>query len=236
MFGAIRGMYLTVENSAWVITPLIVVSSSMVVTIIALFIFAAILFLFPLFYLVWKNFPRFKDPQYQHPTMFETFRHVSSSRNHSRLFIINIIFQTFYGWMTVFSAIYLHETIGLDWTSIGLILTIMLLPFPLIQLPLGKLADKKYGEKEIMAIGFVILGLATCALSPHSFKRRHDLGWCALCQSCRCSCSGSQIETYFFKTVDARDPTILGFFRVTRSISYFTAPLLQELSFTLLEL
>jgi hypothetical protein len=33
-------------------------------------------------------------------------------------------------------------------------------------------------------------------------------------------------ETYFFKTTPVRDPSLLGFFRITRSISYFIAPLI----------
>jgi MFS family permease len=67
--------------------------------------------------------------------------------------------------MTVYCPIYLHTTIGLSWSEIGVIITVMLLPFVLIELPLGRLADKKYGEKEIMIIGFLILGLSTMGLA-----------------------------------------------------------------------
>ena len=42
----------------------------------------------------------------------------------------------------------------------------MLLPFLFFQLPLGHLADKKYGEKEILIIGFVVMG-ATTMLIPY---------------------------------------------------------------------
>jgi MFS family permease len=223
--GTIRGLYLTTMNSAWVIAPLI---GSMLIdggdNYRAAYV-AAIFMLVPLFYLVYKNFHRFPDPHYHHPSVHQTVVRVFKDKNHSRLFIVNIILQTFYAWMTVYSVIYLHMTVGLDWPSIGVILTVMLLPFPFVQFPLGKLADKKYGEKEIMILGFALLGLSTIALA--AIVSKSVLIWAIALFITRVGAASAEImiETYFFKTVNAQDPSILGFFRVTRSIAYFIAPL-----------
>jgi MFS family permease len=223
--GSIRGLYLTTINCAWVITPLI---GSIIIDGGDKYrdVYIASLFaLLPLFYLVYRNFPRFKDPHYQHPSVHQTFRHIFKNPNHARLFFINTILQVFYAWMTVYSALYLHTVIGLDWSAIGIILTIMLVPFAIIELPLGRLADKKYGEKEIMIIGFVILGLSTMALawitSPNLWV------WALALFITRVGAAAIEImiETYFFKTKPASDPSLLGFFRITRSISFFIAPL-----------
>jgi MFS family permease len=229
--GKIRGMYLTTLNTAWVITPLIgtmIIGNSNDYRGVYV---AALYMLFPLLYLVYKNFPRFKDPHYTHPSLFGTFKHVVKSRDHSKLFIVNIILQVFYSWMVVYSPIYLHTTIGFNWTQIGIILTIMLLPFPIAQWPLGKLADKKYGEKEIMVIGFALLGLATIALAGIT---SHNLWiWALALFMTRVGAAAAEvmIETYFFKTVSPSDSNMLGFFRVTRPLAYFIAPIITTVGF-----
>lgn len=224
--GGIRGMYLTTLNLAWVIAPLI---GSMIIGAMndyhGVYI-AGLYMLFPLLYLVYKNFPKFKDPDYTHPSLWETFRHAMRHRDRSRLFTVNIILQTFYAWMVVYSPIYLNKVMGFNWTEIGVILTIMLIPFPIVQWPLGKLADKKYGEKEIMTIGLALLGLSTIGLA--GIISSSVFIWALALFITRIGAASVEvmIETYFFKTVDPKDSSMLGFFRVTRPLSYFMAPLI----------
>lgn len=229
--GSIRGMYLTAMNCAWVITPLV---GTLIIDggddYRGVYI-AAIFVLFPLFYLVFKNFPRFRDPHYQHPSVHQTISHISKNPNHTKLFIVNTILQVFYAWMTVYSAPYLHTVIGLDWYSIGIILTIMLIPFATIQLPLGKLADKKYGEKEIMIVGFIILGLSTITLAFITSVSVWVWALALLVTRIGAAAVEVMIETYFFKTTDPKDPNLLGFFRITRSAAYFIAPLITGAAF-----
>lgn len=224
--GRIRGMYLTVLNTAWVLGPLI---GSMIIGSTddyrGVYV-AALYMLFPLLYLVYKNFPRFKDPHYTHPSLWQTVSHVSKNRDHSKLFVANTILQTFYAWMVVYSPIYLHNTIGFSWGEIGIILTIMLLPFPLAQWPLGKLADRKYGEREIMTLGFALIGLATIALAGIVSTNLWVWALALLLTRVGAAAVEVMIETYFFKTVKPKDSNTLGFFRITRPLSFFIAPLI----------
>ena len=128
--------------------------------------------------------------------------------------------------MVVYSSIYLHETIGFGWEEIAIILTIMLIPFVLFTYPLGRLADRKYGEKEIMAVGFGIMGVATIILA--FFDIKSIAVWAILLFITRMGAAAVEImlETYFFKTVSARDSAVLGMFRITRPIGNFIAPLI----------
>jgi MFS family permease len=224
--GSVRGLYTATLNASWVIAPLI---GSMLVngtndyhnTYVA-----GLAMLIPLFYLIYRNFPRFKDPNYTHLSPWQLAKHISHNRNWVKLFSANLILQIFYAWMVVYSPIYLNRVMGFNWEEIGIIIVIMLLPFPLIQYPLGKLADKKYGEKEIMIIGFVILGLSTIALS---FINIHNIAiWAIALFATRVGAATAEImmETYFFKTVSPRDSAALGIFRITRPVSYFIAPLI----------
>lgn len=229
--GAIRGAYMTTMNGAWLIGPLI---GSMIIGTADDYrsvYLAALFILLPLFYLIYKNFPRFKDPHYYHPSLFQTLKHLFKNKNHCKLFLVNIVLQTFYAWMVVYSPIYLNTVIGLTWAEIGIVLTIMLIPFVVLQWPLGKLADKKYGEKEIMIIGLAILGIATIALATIV---SHDVFvWALALLMTRVGAASVEvmIETYFFKTVNIKDSNMLGFFRLTRSISYFIAPLITGVVF-----
>jgi len=224
--GFVRGLYLTTQNSAWVITPLIgtlIIGSSNDYRGVYV---AALFMLFPLLYLVYKNFPRFKDPHYHHPSFLKSLTHAVSHKDHRKIFLANIILQTFYAWMIVYSPLYLHNVVGFNWSEIGIILTIMLLPFPLIQWPLGKIADKKYGEKEIMTIGFSLMGLSTIALALISSTNLWIWAFVLLLTRIGAASVEVMMETYFFKTVDQKDSSVLGFFRITRPISYFIAPMI----------
>lgn len=222
--GKVRGMYSATLNASWVIGPLI---GSMIIngndnyrnTYVA-----ALAMLLPLLYLIYRNFPRFKDPNYTHLSTWQLIKHVSHNSNWVRLFMANVILQVFYAWMTVYSPIYLNKVMGFGWEAIGIILVVMLIPFPLIQYPLGKLADSKYGEKEIMAIGFAIMGVATIALGFITIP--NVALWALMLFVTRVGAAAAEvmIETYFFKTVSPRDSAALGLFRITRPISYFVAP------------
>ena len=225
--GTVRGMYSAALNASWVIAPLI---GSMIIngnnnyhnTYVA-----ALAMLFPLLYLIYRNFPRFKDPNYTHLSPWQLVKHVSHNKNWVRLFLANTILQTFYAWMTVYCPIYLNKVMGFGWESIGIILVVMLIPFPLIQYPLGKMADSKYGEKEIMTAGFAIMGVATILLA---FINIPSVAlWALVLFITRIGAAAAEvmIETYFFKTVSPRDSAALGLFRITRPISYFIAPLIS---------
>ena len=224
--GTVRGMYSATLNASWVIAPLI---GSMIIngnnnyhnTYVA-----ALAMLFPLLYLIYRNFPRFKDPNYIHLSPWQLVKHVSHNSNWVKLFLANTILQVFYAWMTVYCPIYLNKVMGFGWEAIGIILVIMLIPFPLIQYPLGILADKKYGEKKIMLMGFALMGLSTIVLG---FVKLPNVAlWALILFITRIGAAAAEImiETYFFKTVSPRDTAALGLFRVTRPISYFIAPLI----------
>ena len=222
--GSVRGLYTATLNASWVIAPLI---GSMIINGTENFrntYIAGLAMLFPLLYLIYRNFPRFKDPNYMHITPLMLARHVAHNRNWIKLFFANVILQIFYAWMTVYTPLYLNKTMGFGWDDIGIILVVMLLPFPLIQYPLGKLSDGR-GEKEIMAGGFVIVGLATIGLA---FITSHDvIIWALALFATRVGAAAAEVmmETYFFKTVSPRDSAALGMFRITRPAAYFIAPL-----------
>lgn len=224
--GKIRGLFSATLNASWVISPLI---GSMLINGSENYktaYVAGLSMLFPLLYLIYRNFPRFKDPNYSHISPHQLVKHIMTRSSWVKLFIANIILQTFYSWMVVYSTIYLNKNMGFGWTEMGLILTIMLIPFPLIQYPLGKLSDGKFGERRVMMLGFLIMGISTMALSFIGYQ--NITLWIIGLFLTRVGAAAAEImiETYFFKTVPTKDSAVLGLFRLTRPSAYFFAPIL----------
>ena len=223
--GQIRGLVMTATNTAWILGPLIggmlIIGDNYKAVYIGSFAL-----LFPVLYLIYKNFNNFKDSHYIQISARQTIIRILKDKDISRIFFINIILQAFYAWMTVYIPIYLHKVIGFSWPEISIMLTIMLIPFVLVDIPLGKLADKKWGEKELLAVGFMILAMSTGAL--FFLTGNSIVLWTIMLFVTRIGAATAEvmIETYFFKKVDGRDPEVLGMFRTTRPLSFFIAPLI----------
>jgi Na+/melibiose symporter-like transporter len=223
--GNVRSHFMTAINSAWIMGPLL--GGMLIVGTNYKGIYAAAFgLLFPLFYIIHRNFSKFIDPHYPKVSLLKASKSLLKNRDLSKLTIINTVLQVFYSWMTIYTPIYLYKYVGFSWSEISIILTIMLLPFVLIEIPLGKLADKMLGEKEIMAAGYIIMGFATISLS---FMNNKNLFlWALVLFFTRVGAAAAEamIETYFFKKVNPEDSEILGFFRITRPLAFFIAPII----------
>lgn len=227
--GGTRGIFLTSVNAAWVFSPLLAGLLLDGTTNYRLVYTASLILIIPFAYLIKKNYSNFKDPHYSHATIRATSHKVFHNRDLKKIFTANIILQSFYAWMVIYTPIYLYKYIGFGWDDIGVMFTIMLLPFILVDYPLGKLADKKYGETEIMSVGFFILGISTIALAY--INNKNIFIWTGILFLTRVGAATVEmmIETYFFKKVPEKDLDVLGFFRMTRPVAYVAAPLVATI-------
>jgi len=221
--GGIRGLYMAINNVAWILAPLLGAALLAGIHYRNVYI-AAFTLLFVLLYLIYKNLRNFEDPHYGHLSFHQTLGRVFKNKDLSKLFAANIILNTFYSWMTIYMPIYLYQNMGFNWDEIGIILTVMLLPFVIFQYPAGKLADKGWGEKKIMSLGFVIMGISCCALA--FITSNSILIWAVALFITRIGASIAEvmIEAYFFKKVSPENADLLTSFRVTRYGAYIIAP------------
>jgi MFS family permease len=226
--GVIRGSFLTVGNVALVIAPLLVglllgnteEYSRVYLFSAAILIPAALMLLF--------SFRDFKDPRYAKTSLVKTFKKVWARPALRRIVTIDWLLRFFYSWMVIYMPMHLHFYVGLPWDRIGVIFTIMLVPFALFELPLGTLADKVYGEKELLIIGLAIMGGATLGLA--FIESTSFLVWTLALFMTRMGAAMVEImsETYFFKQVGPHDADIMEFFRSVEPFAYATAPLLAS--------
>ncbi len=223
--GRMRSLYLTISNATLVISPIIIgliVSGdnySSVYTISAILIV-------PLLLIIISGL---RDTNVEPPAHFETWKSVKGLLRHENVKWVTgaqLILQIFYAWMIIYTPIYLHEYIGFDWKEIGLMFTIMLLPFIIFEIPIGKLADDRYGEKEFMIFGFIVMMLSLF-LMPLLVTQSFIL-WTSVLFLSRVGASFVEIttESYFFKQVVGGDSDWISLFRTTHSLGYIFAPLL----------
>lgn len=220
--GSVRATYLTLTNVTIVLAPIClswVISDHNYTNIY----FLSSISLIPLYFLITK-FKEVSSTKIHHIRLKETVTEYIKNTDLYNILVAHFLLQFFYAFMIVYTPIYLESVIKFSWSEIGIIFTIMLLPFILFELPLGELSDEKYGEKEFLAIGFIIMGLSTLFISFITTKTFWM--WATILFITRIGASFVEVsaESYFFKKVDKEKTDVISFFRITRPVSFVITP------------
>jgi MFS family permease len=155
-------------------------------------------------------------------TIRDLVKKILINKDLMRIYWISFVLEFFYAIMTVYTPLYLLDA-GLSWSQIGVVFTIMLVPFILINYPVGLIADKKLGEKEMIIFALFVMALST--LSMFFVVSKSILVWGFVLFLTRVG--AAMIETlrdsYFYKRIDGDDMDIISFFRTARSTAYIAA-------------
>ena len=223
--GTVRGTFLSIANSAWIIAPIL--AGLILISGQYWYIYLAALIAFlPVLSLITSGMSRFKDSKYRNISIIKIIRDMPKHHSTYKIIASNFLLQFFYAWMVIYTPIYLRTYMGFDWTAIGVMFTIMLFPFSILEAPLGRLADERWGEKEMLTAGFIIIAVSTALLA---FIPIPDFWlWAAGLLTTRIGASAIEImnETYFFKKNGENHPDIVSLFRMTKPMAYIVAPLI----------
>ncbi len=217
---------MTVANGAWVFSPLV---ASLILDggndYFKIF-WVACLLLIPAALTLKSKMKSFDDSKYTAHSLWKTFREVRKSRDLTLIFFISFLLQFLYAWMVIYTPIFLHDHLGFSWSQIGVIFSIMLVPFILIELPLGRLADSRWGEKEALAVGFIVIAISTASMS--FIGNTSVFVWATVLFLTRVGASMVEImsETYFFKKVTTENANIISGFRTMRPLAYIASPII----------
>ncbi len=220
-----RAYYLTFMNLAFVFAPLTVGFMIEKISFSSVYLVST-LFLGILWLLVFDVFKNVEPVRYRETESFRNVKMFLGRKFLSVIFFLNFLLQCFYVLMVIFMAPYLHNTIGLSWESIGLIYTIMLLPFVLFEAPLGKLFNRFHDEKNIIMAGFLIMSASLLCMAytqvPSVFL------WAALLFLSRIGASFVEVgsEAAFFRRITDKDASFIGLFRLSVPAAYIITPLL----------
>lgn len=231
LMGKMRGLFLSVIGLAWII------AQALSIEILSRFSFSALYFvafvIMTIFFIAsFWSLKNVSDPQYDKVLVWESFKNFFTKKNLYRAYGINFILQFFYVWMIIYTPIYLYIHLGFDWKEIALMFTIMLLPFVLIQFPLGEYSDK-IGERKMLMFGFFIASVATLSLF---FIKAHNVWIWAIALFCtRIGAAIIEVmsDVYFFKHINMENDEFVSIYRNTRSVAYVLAPLVAFLIFLL---
>tara|TARA_Y100000310_G_scaffold188480_1_gene188437 strand:+ start:240 stop:1415 length:1176 start_codon:yes stop_codon:yes gene_type:complete len=227
--GAIRGKLLTAQNLAWVISPLIfsqlLGEATSFWKVYSLSLTISIVLLLVVIYMT----PKTKEPHFKKIYFYKTLKEVWAERDILRIYMVSFLLHFFFVWTVIYLPIYLHESIGFSWGEIGALLTIMLIPYILIDIPLGKIADSYLGEKELLIVGFVLLFIFTIPMGL--ITEKNFMWWGFVLFMSRFGSGAVEImsDTYFFKKVGAADGNLISFFRNAKPFAYITGSLIGSI-------
>lgn len=176
------------------------------------------------------RFRSFLDPVYQTIRVRDMIREVSHNKDIKVVMTAQFLLQFFFTWAIIYIPLYLADYVGFDWPTISLILAAGLFAFVLFEYPIGAVADRHIGEKEMMAVGFVILALTMAAAS---FMAEFALiSWMVLMFVSRIGASLVEVttESYFFKKVTGDQPALISLFRLMRPLANLLGALVGSLS------
>ncbi len=229
--GSRRGLLLALVSAIGAISPFI--TSEFITFGNGSFTYAYLasaLSLIPIIGLLLWYFRDFQDPPYNDLKALQAIRSFWSKKSIRAVFIAHFVLQMFFMFMVVFTPIYLIRDIGLSWMEFGIVMLIGQLAYVLLEYPIGVVADRYIGEKEMMALGLLIMAVSTAWISfltlPSLFL------WSLVMFVTRVGASFVEVttEVYFFKKTTSSDAQIISFFRVTRPLAYIAGAVIASLS------
>lgn len=225
--GKTRTIYFTIINLAWIASPslsaflinndnyssVFLMSSVLIIPFLLIFLFSA---------------RKIKSKSnYKKIEILKTIKKMYADHNLRGIFWLAMLLNVFFNATMIFLPIYLNQTIGFSWSDLGLMFSIMLIPFILIEIPAGIIADKYLGEKEMLCFGYIILILCLCLFFFSSST--NFWFWTALLFFSRVGAAlvEAMRETYFFKKVGAKDIDKINIFRTALPIGYLMGSFLS---------
>jgi len=232
--GKTRGLYMTLYNTAFLIAPFI----AGIVVDVASFKGVYLLSGFFVVLMTYFFFNTFKDlrlyPKKNGSNFLSNLIILFKNKDLRNVYLVSFTLNFFFAWMTIYMPIYLNQNIGFSWQEIGAIFAIMHIPYVLLEIPWGRIADQILGEKEIMASGILIVGFCTIAIgfiSSHAFWV-----WTSALLLTRIGASMIQVttESYFFKKIKKDDTNTISVFRNNSPVALLIGPVIASvfLSFT----
>jgi len=227
--GKIRGLYLALSNTALIISPSIAALLLGEDNFSRVYI-ASSLFIIPTLLIVIRNLKQESLNISVPRGILKAIPAFRKNRNLRNILFARMLLNIFYVAMVVYVPVYLSQELGFSWKEIGFMLTIMLLPFALLQFPAGYLADKKYGEQELLIFGFIFIATSTLIFSFIGTPNFFLITLIMFMSRVGASLVEIMTESYFFKQVDGDDANIISVFRATDPMSYLIGPLLGSLA------
>lgn len=233
--GRVQATYLTVQNIGWLLAAILMGQlAQRFASFGAVFAASAVCIAMIFFVLLVKR-SHFKHlTEYRSRSPHQLLRLFLRRRDLRNDLLLSFTLQFFYAIMVLYMPIYLHQVIGFSFGTIGIMFGIMLLPFVLVQMPAGYIADHFMGEKEMLIVGLVIMLLTSVAIA---FLRNDSVvAWTVLLFVSRIGAAllEAMQQIYFFKKIGPHDSDLINLFRDQRPAAFLVGSVVGVLSLTFL--
>src|SRR3989338_443770 len=163
-------------------------------------------------------------------TLEETLRRIFRDRDLAAVTFGHLLLYLFFVWAPFYTPLYLHSVLGIPWSELGWMFSVMLIPYVLIEYPAGVLADKLVGDKELLFIGFLITGASLAAIGLLTTATPLLVILAVLVASrAGAALVESMTEGHFFRRVSEKDVSSVSIFRGIWPLSNVVAPVLGSL-------
>ncbi len=218
--GKKRGLVLTFMSIAAMLAPLSM-GAIFAMTGNLMYVYLAAAFCFSFFVIfIATAYRGFIDPIYERVSYIETMRKVWRTPAIRNVCFSHLLLQMFFAWMVIYVPLYLVTELNHSWESVGSIIAVAMLAFVLLGYPTGILADRYWGEKELMATGFCFLAVSAAWIGMLPVEATVGL-WMVVLFTSRVGAAlvETTTESYFFKHTRGNDADLINFFRILRPVA-----------------
>ncbi len=226
--GHIRGLYLLAVNLGWVFAPSIAGFSTEKIGIASVYAISFVVVL-TLFILIHSNLRSIAHKPRTHTSIWKVVKKTWAKPALRSIMTINFVLQWFYVWMVIYIASYLRQIHGLSPTNIGIIFTIMLSAFILLQFPVGILVDMGFSQKKLLRFGIIIMALATMSLPFIPIGSMALLALALFLTRVGAATVEAVSEYNFFENTTEGDVETLWVFRSMAPFTYVIMPILGSI-------
>ncbi len=220
--GQIYGLNLTLINTGLILSPIIatqLLDKSGFVGIFYLSIFLNLfIFVISFFNLRQRNKQPITQPQYK-----KLFTTLKQRPDIQKIFLVSFSLEFFFAIMVIYTPLYLLEN-GFTWVQIGTLFTVMLVPLIIIPYPIGLLADKKLGEKELLILSFIAILFSSLFLYFSNDAFLTSLMVMLFISRIGAAFVSILRLSYFYKRIDKDDVNMISFFHTARPLAFIIAP------------
>lgn len=235
--GKVRAMYFTFINIGWAISPTItsrlIIANDYYNLVYLVAAFAILIF----YFIILKSRKKIDIiPVFDNLKIKDVIVDYWQNLNLRGIYLFSFFHNLFLSSVVVFVPVYLHTVIGFSWSDLGIMFSIMLLPFVIVEIPAGIIADKYIGEKEMTFLGFAII---TISLLLFFFvKSTNPFIWGTILFFSRVGAAlvEAMRESRFFKIVDVENVSHINFLRTSYPLGYLIGSALGVLILSFYEI
>lgn len=219
--GRIRGLYLTIMNAGFLLAPYIALRILDRHGFEGIF-FTAMLIFSTVLVVALVTLRRVNQRYRERIRPRQIIQKVRGREDILRVYGISFALEFAFAIMVVYVPIRLAH-LGMPHEGMGIVFTCMLLPFVLLQYPLGRMADMRIGEKEGLIASLVLMAVTATLVT--FLGTASVLWWAIVLFATRVGYASLEVlrDSYFYKRIDGEDGDIIAFFRTARPVANLVA-------------